>query len=310
MTSDSNGTKWIAETQKIAACIRLRVLEHTVKQNGGYLSQACSAGELFAALFCKILNIAPIDEPLLPKPFEGTPGLGRPAVTGRVFNGSILPEHDRFILSPAQYAMVLYATLIETGRMSEIGMKEYNMDGGSVEMIGAEHSPGMEVTTGSLGQGISQAGGIALAKRIRGESGRVVVMLSDGECQSGEFWEAVQAICFHKLDNMLMFIDRNGYQCDGKMDTVMNLEPFDKRLEAFGANVVSIDGNNLSAIVEASEKTVPGKPLVVICNTDPTCGLKIMKERYPKFHYVRFANAAEQERYYKECEKLAEVLGR
>jgi transketolase len=310
MTSDHNGANWTVQAQKVAAGIRLRVLEHTVKQNGGYLSQACSSGELFAALFCKILNIAPADEPLIPKPFEGTPGPGRPAVTGRAFNGSILPEHDRFILSPAQYALVLYATLIETGRMSEIGMKEYNKDGGSVEMIGAEHSAGMEVTSGSLGQGISQAGGIALAKRIHGESGRVVVMLSDGECQSGEFWEAVQAISYHKLDNILMFIDRNGYQCDGKMDTVMNLEPFDKRLEAFGANVVSIDGNNLSAIVEASEKTIPGKPLVVICNTDPTCGLELLKDRFPKFHYVRFKDEDERTRYDKEYDKLAEVLGR
>lgn len=310
MASDPKGTEWTDQARKVAAGIRLRVLEHTVKQNGGYLSQACSAGELFAALFCRILNVAPAGEPLIPKPFRGTPGPGRKAVTGRVFNGSVFPEHDRFILSPAQYALVLYAALIETGRMSEIGMKEYNMDGGSVEMIGAEHSPGMEVTTGSLGQGISQAGGIALAKRIRGESGRVVVMLSDGECQSGEFWEAVQAISYHKLDNMLLFIDRNGYQCDGKMDTVMNLEPFDRRLEAFGAKVVSVDGNDLSAIAEASEQTTPGRPLAVICRTDPTCGLEILKERYPKFHYVRFSSEAERERYRKEYEKMAEAMGR
>jgi transketolase len=310
MISDPKGTEWIPQAQKVAAGIRLRVLEHTVKQNGGYLSQACSSGELFAALYCRILNVAPVGEPLLPKPFEGTPGPGRTAVTGRVFNGSVLPEHDRFILSPAQYALVLYAALIETGRLSESGMKEYNMDGGSIEMIGAEHSPGMEVTTGSLGQGISQAGGIALAKKIRGESGRVVVMLSDGECQSGEFWEAVQAISYHKLDNMLLFIDRNGYQCDGKMDTVMNLEPFEKRLEAFGANVVSIDGNDLPAIAEASEKWVPDKPLMVVCHTDPAHGLDLLKERYPKFHYVRFADATEQERYRREYERLAKELGR
>lgn len=310
MISDPKGTEWIPQAQKVAAGIRLRVLEHTVKQNGGYLSQACSSGELFAALYCRILHVAPAGEPLLPKPFEGTPGPDRKAVTGRAFNGSVLPEHDRFILSPAQYALVLYAALIETGRLSETGMKEYNMDGGSIEMIGAEHSPGMEVTTGSLGQGISQAGGIALAKKLRGESGRVVVMLSDGECQSGEFWEAVQAISYHRLDNMLMFIDRNGYQCDGKMDTVMNLEPFEKRLEAFGANVVSVDGNDLAALAEASEKRVPGKPLMVVCHTDPAHGLDVLKERYPKFHYVRFANAAEQERYRREYERLAKELGR
>ncbi len=310
MIYDPKATGWIENAQKVAAGIRLRVLEHTIKQNGGYLSQACSSSELFAALYCKILNVAPAEKPLVPGRFEGTPGPGRPAVTGRVFNGSVLPEHDRFILSPAQYALVLYAALIETGRMDEIGMKEYNMDGGSIEMIGAEHSPGMEVTSGSLGQGISQAGGIALAKRIRGESGRVVVMLSDGECESGEFWEAVQAISYHKLDNIVMFIDHNGFQCDGKMDSVMNLEPFEKRLQAFGANAVTIDGNDLAAIAEASEKKAEGRPLAVICKTDPTHGLAILKERYPKFHYVRFKNEEERQRYQKEYEKLAEEMGR
>lgn len=309
MTASEN-TEWLARAEKVAAGIRLRVMEHTVRQNGGYLSQACSSAELFAALYCRILHIAPAKEPLLPKKFGGTPGPGRPAATGRAFNGSVLPEHDRFILSPAQYALVLYAALIETGRLDEAGMEEYNADGGSVEMIGAEHSPGMEVTTGSLGQGISQAGGIALAKRLRGESGRVVVMLSDGECESGEFWEAVQAISYHRLDNMLLLVDRNGYQCDGRMDTVMNLEPFDRRLEAFGARVVTVDGNDLAQIAEASEKRVPGKPLFVICRTDPTHGIDILKERYPKFHYVRFSDEGERERYRKEYKKLAEGAGR
>lgn len=299
---------WVREAEEIAARIRLRVLEHTVKQNGGYLSQACSSGELMAALYTKILRIAPADQPLLPQRFGGTPCAGRPAVTGRPYNGSVLPEHDRFILSPAQYALVLYAALIETGRLSEAAMTEYNMDGGSVEMIGAEHSPGMEVTTGSLGQGISQAGGIALAKRLKGESGRVVVLLSDGECQSGEFWEAVQAISYHKLDNMLMFVDCNGCQCDGQMASVMNLEPFDERLRAFGAHVVTVDAADVAAIEAASHQHVEGKPTFVLCKSDPTHGLPLLKERYPKFHYVRFKSPEERERYRAVYEEMAKEM--
>ena len=303
--------QWVQQVENIASRIRLRVLEHTVKQNGGYLSQACSAGELYAALYSGILRVAPAEKPLLPERFGGTPCAGRPAVTGRAYNGSVLPEHDRFILSPAQYALVLYATLIETGRLDETAMQEYNMDGGSVEMIGAEHSPGMEVTTGSLGQGISQAGGIALARRLKGETGRVVVMLSDGECQSGEFWEAVQAISYHKLDNMLMFVDCNGCQCDGPMNRVMNLEPFDQRLEAFGAHVVCVDAADVAAIARASEEHVPGKPTFVLCKSDPTHGLPILKERAPKFHYVRFKSREEWGRYQEVYAQMAkEVLGK
>lgn len=298
-----DNTNWISAAKKMAAGIRLRVLEHTVKQNGGYLSQACSSAEIFAALYCNILRTAPVEQPIVPGPFPGVPGPNRPATTGARFNGPAGPDYDRFILSPAQYALVLYAALIESGRMDELGMKQYNQDGSTVEMIGAEHSPGMEVTTGSLGQGISQAAGIAMARKRRGDSGRVVVFMSDGECQSGQFWEAVQAICYHKLDNLLFFVDINGYQCDGKMTTVMNLEPFDDRLRAFGANVHRIGAHDLERIAQKAQETVPDKPTFVLCDSIPYQGLDILKARYPKFHYVRFKSPEERELYREEYEK-------
>lgn len=288
---------WESAAQKVADGIRLRVLEHTVKQNGGYLSQACSSAEIFAALYCRIFRTGSIDKPIIPGPFLGVPRADNPASTGARFNGPSGPDYDRFILSPAQYALVLYAALIETGRMDESGMKQYNQDGSTVEMIGAEHSPGMEVTTGSLGQGISQAAGIAMARKRRGDSGRVIVFLSDGECQSGQFWEAVQAISYHKLDNMLFFVDINGYQCDGKMTTVMNLEPFDQRLRAFGANVHRISAHDMKRIVQKSEETVPDKPTFILCDSIPYQGLDLLKARYPKFHYVRFKSPEEREQY-------------
>jgi transketolase len=181
--------------------------------------------------------------------------------------------------------------------MDEKGMNDYNADGGSVEMIGAEHSPGMEVTTGSLGQGISQAAGIAFARKVKRESGRVVMFMSDGECQSGQFWEAVQAASYHRLGNMLIYVDVNGYQCDGKMTTVMNLEPFDKRLKAFGAKVFRIDGHDIKELVKAERKRSPDVPTFVLCDTDPCRGMTFLQEREPKLHYIRFSGQRERDEY-------------
>jgi transketolase len=294
----------IAHIQEMAAGIRRRVLAHTLTRNGGYLSQACSSAEIFAVLYGTVLKLQPLKKPLVPVRFWATPKAGIPAKTGIGYNGGGLPKYDRFILSPAQYALVLYAALIEAGRMDEKGMEEYDSDGSTVEMIGAEHSPGMEVTTGSLGQGISQAAGIAWAKKIKKESGRVVMLMSDGECQSGEFWEAVQAMSFHKLGNMLIYVDVNGYQCDGPMSTVMNLEPFDKRLKAFGARVYRINGHNIKRLTDCGNMPSVDVPTFVLCDTDPCRGMDILKKRYPKFHYVRFANPAEKAEYQRFYDQL------
>jgi len=218
---------WQDDVKRVAAGIRKRVLEHTIKNNGGYLSQACSSAEILATLYVKIMDLGTIETPLVPQPFPGVPGPGNPDYfTGASFNGPG-PDHDRFFLSPAQYALVLYATLIETGRMAEEGLLQFNKDGSSVEMIGAEHSPGMETMTGSLGQGISQAAGIAMARKRKGERGRVIVFMSDGEFQIGQTWEALQSLSFLMLDNVVIFVDVNGFQCDGKMCTVMDIEPLD-----------------------------------------------------------------------------------
>jgi transketolase len=238
-----------------------------------------------------------IDAPLVPQPFPGVPGPDNPGYfTGAAFNGPG-EDRDRFFLSPAQYALVLYATLIETGRMAEEGLLQFNKDGSSVEMIGAEHSPGMETMTGSLGQGISQAAGIALARRRKGEKGRVFVFMSDGEFQIGQTWEALQAMSFHMLDNVIIYVDVNGFQCDGKMCNVMDIEPLDKRLESFGCRVFRTNGHDIKRLAEAGEITPDGRPVVVLCDTDAARGLEVLKARAPKMHYVRFTSQEEKERY-------------
>jgi len=166
-----------------------------------------------------------------------------------------------------------------------------------VEMIGAEHSPGMESMTGSLGQGISQAAGVAMARKLRGEKGRVFVFLSDGEFQIGQTWEAVQALAFHKLDNVVIYVDVNGFQCDGAMSSVMNIEPLDKRLVAFGCRVLRVNGHDIDKLAAAGRPRPDGRPLVVLADTDACRGITVLKKRKPKMHYVRFASAEEKSWY-------------
>lgn len=289
---------WQQELYDAADRIRYRVMEHTIKNNGGYLAQACSSAEIFATLYQNVLHLEKPEKPLEPGVFAGVPGPGNPNhQTGAIFNGKKSKEYDRFFLSPTHYSLVLYATLIEAGRMAESGLDNFNKNGSVVEMIGADHSPGMEIMTGSLGQGISQAAGIALARKLRHDTGRVVIFLSDGECQSGQFWEAVQAMSFHRLDNILAYVDINGYQVDGKTSTVMNIEPFHKRLESFGARVYRIDGHNVEALAALGKIQPDGRPTFILCDTDPCRGIDILKKRIPKLHYVRFNSPEEREEY-------------
>jgi transketolase len=288
---------WRDDAARIALGIRRRVLEHTIRNNGGYLSQACSAAEMLAVLYGRAMRLGSSIAPAIPLPFAGAPGPGRPARTGAGYNGPKAPDLDRFVFSPVHYALVLYAALIETGRLAPEGLGQFNRDGSTVELIGAEHSPGHEVTAGSLGQAISQAGGIALARKLRGEPGRVFVFLSDGEFQEGQTWEAVNAAGRYQLDNLVVYADCNGQQCDGRLEGVMSIEPLAERLRSFGADAVEIDGHDIDALAEAAARPRRAKPRVVICRTDPCRGLAILRERAPKLHYVRFKDAAEQQRY-------------
>ena len=180
----------------------------------------------------------------------------------------------------------------------------FNKDGSIVELIGAEHSPGHEVTAGSLGQALSQAGGIALARKLRCDSGRVWVFMSDGEFQEGQTWEAFQALSYYRLDNLGVYIDVNGQQCDGLMDDVMNIEPLADRLRAFGAEVHQVDGHDPQALAAPAAQPRSGKPLVVIARTDPCRGIDLMRERAPKLHYVRFKSPEEFQAYQQVLEQL------
>jgi transketolase len=293
-----NDQSQVAKIRKVAAGIRRQVLRHTIKNNGGYLSQACSSAEIWASLYTCILKIGESQAPMLPPPFSGVPGPeNRHYTTGVGYNGPKALELDRFFLSPVQYALVLYSTLVQVGRMAPEGLEMFNQDGSTVEMIGAEHSPGHEITAGSLGQALSQVAGIAYARRRKAESGRNWIFMSDGEFQIGQTWEALEVINFYKLDNIRIIVDVNGQQCDGLMKNVLNIEPLDERLQAFGAHVVKVNGHDIEALLDASRITPQGQALVILAVTNPCQGIELLRNRIPKLHYVRFKSSQEREEY-------------
>ena len=335
--SPSTAAASSAAVHQIAAAVRRRVLEHTLNHNGGYLSQACSSAEILATLYLRVMRLGASTAPLIPRRFAGVPAATNPgAFTGAEYNGPKAPDLDRFIFSPVHYALVLYSLLIELGRLGPNALDEFNQDGSTVELIGAEHSPGHEVTAGSLAQALSQAAGIALARRLRGDTGRVWVFMSDGEFQEGQTWEAFAALAHHRLGNLGVYIDANAQQCDGPMTSVMTIEPLADKLRAFGAEVHEVDGHDPDALAAPAlnppnppfskggfsspfskggkgdlstegfstppfEKGGQGgicdRPLVVIARTDPCRGIEQLRDRAPKLHYVRFKNGLEFETY-------------
>lgn len=284
------------DIESIAHGIRRRALDLTIQKNGCYLSQALSSADMLALIYGKLLNIGPSTAPLLPQPFPGVPRPGFHPL-GADYNGPREPQYDRLLLSAAHYAVAVYAALVEVGRLSPEGLEQFNADGSSVEMIGGEHSPGMELTTGSFGQALSQAGGIALARRLRGETGRVFVFMSDGEFEEGQTYEGVQAGVHYQLDNITVFVDVNGQQVDGAIEDVMRIEPLTDRLEGFGAAVEVVNGHDIEAMERAAAVTHEGKPLFVLCYTDTARGVQLLNERKPYLHYVRFKSDAEKRQF-------------
>ena len=172
----------------------------------------------------------------------------------------------------------------------------FNRDGSSVEMIGAEHSPGMEVHNGTLGIGLSTAAGLAYGRRRRGETGRTWVFMSDGEVQEGQTWEAVQACAFHGLE-VRAIMDVNAQQCDGAMSSVMEVGDIRQKFIAFGAACVEVDGHDLAAIRQAAAERHDGKPLIILARTNPFHAMSILEERFPRLHYVRFTSEEERARF-------------
>lgn len=192
------------------------------------------------------------------------------------------PDRDRFVLSKGHCSPALYATLAQRGYFPEEQLKLFRSIKGHMsghpDMVNV---PGVDMSTGSLGQGLSTAVGMALAAKLQKKSCRTYAICGDGEIEEGQIWEAVMAAAKWKLDNLCIFVDVNGLQIDGPTAQVMPADPLDAKFAAFGWEVLKIDGHDMQAILDALAKarTVAGKPTVILAATTKGKGVSFMENQ-------------------------------
>lgn len=222
------------------------------------------------------------------------------------------PDRDRLVLSKGHTTPALYATLALKGYFPVEELKLFrSVEGhysGHPDMV---HVPGVDMSTGSLGQGISAAVGMALAGQMDGKDHRIYAVLGDGEVEEGQVWEAAMAAAKYHLDNLCAVVDVNGLQIDGKTADVMPSEPLDKKFEAFNWNVIQVDGHDIAAVAAAFEaaKKGKGKPTVILARTVKGKGVSFM-EGDAGWH-GKAPNAEQYEKAHAELEaKIAELEGK
>lgn len=195
-------------------------------------------------------------------------------------------NRDRFVLSKGHASPVLYATLAEKGIINKEELKTFrNIESNLQGHPDMKKTPGVEMTTGSLGQGLAAANGMAISAKLGNKPYRVYCLVGDGEIQEGEIWEALMASSQYKLDNLCLIIDNNNLQIDGQVDKVMSIYPLEEKLNSFGFETITIEGNSIPEIIKAFEhaKTVKGKPTAIIAKTVKGKGVSFM-ENNAKWH--------------------------
>ena len=199
---------WTAEVERAALGMRRRAFEHTVKHQGGYLSQVCSSAELLSTLYMRVFQFEESEAPRSPRPFPGLPSTRRSrSRVGGDYHGPRAPYLDRFIVSPASYSLAILCVLSQLGRLDGKSTDHYRQDGGSLELWPAPYTPGFETHTGRSAQGLAYAAGIAFGRKLRGENGRVWTLLDANELESGEAWEALNLLKSKPLTNLVVIIN-------------------------------------------------------------------------------------------------------
>lgn len=244
----------IKSLEKTAAEIRCGIIKAIHNAGSGHPGGSLSAADIVTALYFDEMNVDPKD----------------PKMKGR----------DKFILSKGHAGPVQYSALAVKGyypmedfmTLRKLGSKFQ----GHPDMYKV---PGIEMSTGSLGQGISAAGGMALANKLDNDPGRIYVLLGDGEIQEGIVWEALMSAAHYKLDNMVAILDHNGLQIDGKNEDVMTVAPVVEKFQAFGWNVIQIDGHDFKQILDAFKqaRACKGRPTMIVAETIKGKGVSFME---------------------------------
>jgi len=238
----------------------LTLRRHTIRMIGkaqsGHPGGSLSAADIMAVLYFHKLNIDP------KKPDW--------------------PDRDRFVLSKGHACPVLYAALAESGFFPVDELLTLRTLGGRLEgHPDMRKLPGIEISAGSLGQGLAVANGMALAARLDGRKSRIYVLMGDGECQEGEVWEASMFGAHHKLDNVVGIIDYNNLQIDGFVSDILEIQPLKEKWESFGWHTMEIDGHDVMAIAEAFDavESIKGRPSMIIAKTTKCKGVSFMENK-------------------------------
>jgi transketolase len=240
----------------IAKKVRRHIISMIGKAGSGHPGGSLSAVEIVTVLYFNLLRHNPED----------------PA----------WPDRDRFILSKGHAAPLLYAALAECGyfpvdELNTLRQLDSRLQGHADRTT----TPGVEMSAGALGQGLSFSVGVALAGRLNSQQYKVYVLLGDGECDEGQVWEAAMAAAHFKVDNLVAIVDNNGLQIDGWNRDVMALDPLNEKWRSFGWHVIEVDGHDLSQLMEAFEqaKLIKGQPVAIIAHTVKGKGVSFMENK-------------------------------
>jgi len=257
-------SKSLSELAAAAWRIRRYAVRMGEVQGQGYIGQALGWADVLAVAYRHAMNVQPGDAQ-----WEG---------------------RDRFLLSHGHYAIAHYAALMEAGVIPESELDTYGSDDSRLPMSGmATYTPGMEISGGSLGQGLSIGVGIALGLKHKRNPAFVYNSMSDGELDEGSTWEAAMGAAHHELDNLICLVDINNQQADGSSGKVMGFEPVAHKWAAFGLHVQRVDGNDLAAVVQAFDiaRNLPdAKPRVILFDTRMGKGIPFLEQR-EKNHFIR-----------------------
>ncbi|SFG33166.1 transketolase [Lachnospiraceae bacterium C7] len=245
------------ELQKIAVEVRKNIITGVHAAKSGHPGGSLSAADVFTYLYFEEMNV----DPKNPKK----------------------EDRDRFVLSKGHTAPGLYGVLAERGYFPKSEMETLRHIGSDLQGHPAiQHTPGLDMSSGSLGQGVSAAVGMALSAKLSNDSYRVYTLLGDGEIEEGQVWEAAMFAGFRKLDNLCVIVDNNGLQIDGPVDEVCSPYPIDKKFEAFNFHVINVaDGNDFSQLRKAFEeaKQTKGQPTAIVLKTVKGKGVSFMENQ-------------------------------
>jgi transketolase len=275
--------KEILKLEYTALNIRRDILRLIRAGEAGHVGGALSSVEIVTALYFNLMQVDP--------------------------ENPVWPQRDRFVLSAGHKCLVLYAALAEKGFFDKSVLDTYGALDSRIPGHPNMHKlPGVETNTGALGHGLSIAGGMALGLRLDKSPAKVYVLMGDGELAEGSNWEAASAASMHKLDNMIVFVDRNKLQISGPTIEVMSYEPLDERWRSFGWSVRIIDGHNLESVI-GNVMQAPfekGKPSVIIADTIKSKGLSFAEGKV-SYHYWK-AKPEEMEQAERDLDNIEKQL--